>query len=251
MESQRRAGSSPLGVAAHGAGDHPPSRLVPARPGRRGTCRSTGSCGGRRSRSSRISPRSSEIPPRRARRITAVVAHEIGHVLGLDHENRRCALMNSRLWADASAARALALPLPDARGRRHPRPRPPLRRPRAQRGPAFCAAEAAPAAPVAIAATTADPTRAAPRLLDDAGGHVAQARVLRRAGGARPAPTIPRRRPWPSPGSPGTAQSVDDSCRRRACTATRCRVGALGRPGRSRRSATTISAARRSRFDGA
>jgi hypothetical protein len=31
--------------------------------------------------------------------VTAVVAHELAHVLGLDHENRRCATMNSRLWA--------------------------------------------------------------------------------------------------------------------------------------------------------
>jgi hypothetical protein len=29
----------------------------------------------------------------------AVVAHEMAHVLGLNHENRRCATMNSRLWA--------------------------------------------------------------------------------------------------------------------------------------------------------
>ena len=29
----------------------------------------------------------------------AVVAHEMAHVLGLDHENRRCATMNSVLWS--------------------------------------------------------------------------------------------------------------------------------------------------------
>src|SRR4051794_21266162 len=27
-----------------------------------------------------------------------IVAHELGHILGLGHENRRCALMNSAVW---------------------------------------------------------------------------------------------------------------------------------------------------------
>lgn len=40
-------------------------------------------------------------PPRRWDRalLTTVIAHELGHVLGLDHEARRCATMNAPVWA--------------------------------------------------------------------------------------------------------------------------------------------------------
>ena len=64
----------------------------------------------------------------------AVVAHEMAHVLGLDHENRRCATMNSVLWSSCNLPSArLAVPLPDPRARRRARPRPPLRRAREER----------------------------------------------------------------------------------------------------------------------
>jgi hypothetical protein len=42
--------------------------------------------------------------PEHSRAVTTrVVVHEMGHILGLDHENRRCATMNSRMDAECPA----------------------------------------------------------------------------------------------------------------------------------------------------
>ena len=63
----------------------------------------------------------------------SVVAHEMTHVLGLNHEDRRCAKMNTPAVVELQPAeRRLAVPLPDPRDRRRARPRPPLRRAREQ-----------------------------------------------------------------------------------------------------------------------
>ena len=84
----------------------------------------------------------------------AVVAHEMAHVLGLDHENRRCATMNSVLWSRCNLPsiawlyRCRILETDDVRG---------LVRRFGGRvkstGQELCEAEPAPAAPVAAAAT--------------------------------------------------------------------------------------------------
>jgi hypothetical protein len=48
--------------------------------------------------------------PRRPHYTMAGVAtHELGHVLGLDHEDRRCATMNTSLWAGCGGARPCRL----------------------------------------------------------------------------------------------------------------------------------------------
>ena len=94
---------------------------------------------GRTVRSARIlvRPTSRRAGRRRRRRemaTIAVFAHEMAHVLGLNHENRRCATMNSTSGRGAHLPRGrLAVPLPDPRGRRRARPRAPLRRAREER----------------------------------------------------------------------------------------------------------------------
>jgi chitodextrinase len=118
----------------------------------------------------------------RAARI-AVFAHELGHVLGLAHETRRCALMNTRLWTRCKAPpeayryRCRILEADDIRGvirRFGGRVR--------SRGPAYCFAESAPAAP-AVSVETADPERGVLRVSwTMPAGNVGRVRVLRRAG---------------------------------------------------------------------
>ncbi len=41
--------------------------------------------------------------------MTGVIAHELGHILGLDHEDRRCATMNSVLWQHCREATTCSL----------------------------------------------------------------------------------------------------------------------------------------------
>jgi len=116
--------------------------------------------------------------------ITAIVAHEFAHVLGLDHENRRCATMNSQLWQHCRKPpvqwqyRCRVLERDDVRG---------LVRRFGGRirsvGPDFCDAEAPPAPPAAIAVAR-DP---ASGLLNiswtEGAAPVAYAEVMRKAGG--------------------------------------------------------------------
>lgn len=45
--------------------------------------------------------------------MAGVAAHELGHVLGLDHEDRRCATMNSELWKACDGSRPCRLLEPD------------------------------------------------------------------------------------------------------------------------------------------
>ena len=167
--------------------------------------------------------------------ITAVIAHEIGHVLGLNHENRRCALMNSSLWADCDRPperwryRCRTIESDDIRGlvrRFGGRVR--------KRGSAFCAAEAAPAAPVAIAAATADPSGVLRISWTMPPGNVAGARVLRRAGACPTGPTDPAAQPVAPDfaATPGSPQSIDDAVTAAGvyCYAV-IALGGLGRPG--------------------
>lgn len=125
--------------------------------------------------------------------VTAVIAHELGHVLGLDHENRRCATMNSVLWSicrDPALAweyRCRVLERDDVRGaikRFGGRVR--------TVGAEFCPAEAAPAAPTDLTVTVPDPAassvRVSWRMPAGAGGG---ARVLARAGACPSAPDDP------------------------------------------------------------
>jgi chitodextrinase len=166
--------------------------------------------------------------------ITAVIALVIGHVLGLDHVNRRCALMNSSLWADCDRPperwryRCRTIESDDIRGlvrRFGGRVR--------KRGSAFCAAEAAPAAPVAISAVTADPQGLIRVAWTMPAGNVTRARVLRRADACPTAANDPVAQPVAEiASSPGAAQSADDvvSAAGVYCYAVFA-LGALDRPG--------------------
>ena len=87
--------------------------------------------------------------------ITFVMAHEMGHLMGLNHEDRRCATMNSTGWAACSAPkepwryRCRTLERDDVRGAvalYGGRVRP--------IGQAFCATEPQPAAPTELTTTT-------------------------------------------------------------------------------------------------
>jgi hypothetical protein len=115
--------------------------------------------------------------------ITAVIAHEFGHVLGLNHEDRRCALMNSVLWARCKSApqywqhRCRVLEADDVRGV--------IRRFGGRLrsvGTPFCDSEAAPAAPAPPVATP-DPARGSVRLSWQMPAKgFARVRLLRRLG---------------------------------------------------------------------
>jgi len=45
--------------------------------------------------------------------ITGVIAHELGHVLGLEHENRFCSVMNTLPWVECDSPRNCAILQPD------------------------------------------------------------------------------------------------------------------------------------------
>jgi hypothetical protein len=166
--------------------------------------------------------------------ITAVIAHEIGHVLGLDHENRRCALMNSSLWADCGRPNELwryrcrTIESDDIRGlvrRFGGRVR--------KRGSAFCNAEAAPAAPVAISAATADPDGLLRVAWSMPAGNVAGVRVLRRDGACPTSAADPAAQVVAQfASSPGAAQAANNQVTTAGvyCYAV-FGLGALGRPG--------------------
>jgi chitodextrinase len=169
----------------------------------------------------------------RAARI-AVIAHELGHVLGLNHDNRRCALMNARLWTRCAPPperyryRCRTLEADDVRGA--------IRRFGGRvrsRGPAYCFAESAPAAP-AVTVATADAERGLLRIAwTMPAGNVARVRVLRRAGACPTGADDPAAQVVAdfATGS-GAAQSGDDPVPAAGsyCYAV-VAFGALGRPG--------------------
>jgi hypothetical protein len=172
--------------------------------------------------------RAASVPEGRAA-ATAVIAHELGHVLGLDHENRRCALMNSRLWrhcerpAEPWRFRCRTLEADDVRGvvRRFGG------RVRA-RGAAFCPAEPAPGLPADLAVTTIDPAQRLVRITWRTPPNTARLRILRRAG------TCPRRPDDPQAElvgvGPGEAAEDQVPAPGRYCYAV-MGEGRLGRPG--------------------
>jgi hypothetical protein len=166
--------------------------------------------------------------------IVAVIAHELGHVLGLDHENRRCATMNSSLWGRCERPseqwryRCRALEADDVRGlirRFGGRVR--------SRGAEFCDAEAAPGVPIGLTAATVDTAFGTVRLSwQMPSGSVARARVLRREGTCPTGPDDPAAQLVTEIVSgPGRAHTVDDSVSPgRYCYAV-VALGRLGRPG--------------------
>jgi chitodextrinase len=110
---------------------------------------------------------------------TAIIVHEMGHIMGLNHEDRRCAVMNSLLWQmckrETEAWRYHCRPFErdDVRGllRRfggHAR----------HLGPLFCDAEAQPAAPTGL--TVMSGPAGAQITFKTPSGSVKIARVLRR-----------------------------------------------------------------------
>ena len=134
----------------------------------------------------------------------AVVAHEMAHVLGLDHENRRCATMNSQQWvALQPAERRVAVPLPDPRDRRRARPRAPLRRAREERRAGAVRGRAG-AGGAARARRGAGPGhgRGDDRLDRGPGARSRAPRCCARRRPARPARRTRRRR-WSRASSPG------------------------------------------------
>ena len=160
---------------------------------------------------------------------TAVIAHELGHVLGLDHENRRCALMNSSLWRHCGRPeerwrfRCRTIEADDVRGlvRRFGG------RVRA-RGGGFCDAEPAPGLPAGLAVTTVDPAAGLLRIAWRTPSDSARVRILRRAGECPTGPADPQAVLVGA----GTGEAVDDvvSAPGRYCYAV-MGEGPLGRPG--------------------
>jgi hypothetical protein len=110
---------------------------------------------------------------------TGIIVHEMGHIMGLNHEDRRCAIMNSLLWQmckrepESWKYHCRPFERDDLRGL--------LRRfgGRARHlGPLFCDAEAQPAAPTGLT-VTAGPT-GAQIAFKAPSGTVQMVRVLRR-----------------------------------------------------------------------
>jgi hypothetical protein len=179
----------------------------------------------------RLSPdlsRAASVPEGRAA-ATAVIAHEFGHVLGLRHEDRRCALMNSELWRRCDPApeswryRCRTIEADDVRGivRRFGG------RVRA-RGAAFCDAEPAPGLPTGLAVTTVDPAEGRLRITWRTPANAARVRILRRAGECPTGPADPQAQLVGA----GTGEAVDDQVLApgRYCYAVMGQ-GPLGRPG--------------------
>jgi hypothetical protein len=160
---------------------------------------------------------------------TAVIAHEFAHVLGLRHENRRCALMNSVLWHQCGRAsetwryRCRTLEADDVRGlvRRFGG------RVRA-RGAEFCDAEPAPGLATDLAVTTVDPTQGLLRISWRTPANAARVRLLRRAGECPAGPADPQAQLVAA----GVGESVNDQVPApdRYCYAV-MGEGPLGRPG--------------------
>ena len=114
----------------------------------------------------------------------AVVAHEMAHVLGLDHENRRCATMNSVLWSRCNLPRLAWLyrcrifERDDVRG---------LVRRFGGRvksvGQELCEAEPGPAAPLGLTLTPDPPSGAVTIAWTEGAVPLTRTEVLRKAGG--------------------------------------------------------------------
>lgn len=165
--------------------------------------------------------------------VTAIAAHEIAHVLGLNHEDRRCATMNSVLWSACAKPaagwqfRCRVLEADDIRGL--------VRRfgGRAKDvGPEFCDAEPAPAPPGGLAVAR-DPASGYLSISWTEGGlPVVLAEVLRKAGGCPagagdPTATLVARIQT-APGKPNVIQDLPNPAGQ-YCYAV-VGLGALGRP---------------------
>jgi hypothetical protein len=163
----------------------------------------------------------------RSAAVTAVIAHEFAHVLGLAHEDRRCAVMNSTLWSRCRSAperwryRCRILERDDVRGmvRRYGGRVRPV-------GPEFCFSESAPRAVSQLAATTSARDVLLTWRMPARG--VARAQVLRSTG---PCGAAEPRLIAVLDARPGAALTFLDRPERGHYCYTVVPLGRLGRPG--------------------
>ena len=262
-QPQRRADQGAVGVAAQRARahQHQPQSARRAAGCRRATRSTAGSCAARASCCAQTSGRAGRRRQRRRWRRSPCVAHEMAHVLGLDHEDRRCATMNS--GPVVALQPAVGSPGCTAAGSsRRDDVRGLVRRfgGRVKSvGQELCEAEPAPAAPLGLAATPDANGRASPWAGPRAPVPLVRTEVLRKAGGcptgtedttatliaridsgpgqAKSIPDLP-----PGPGSycyavvgSGRSGGLGSSARRRSTTCGRPDARTSPRPGPTRR----------------
>jgi hypothetical protein len=142
----------------------------------------------------------------------AVLAHELGHVLGLGHENRRCATMNSVMWArcefspPAGQWRCRLIERDDRRGavRRYGGAVKPV-------GPIYCWMYAPPAPPTQVTAESSPPSGADVRLSWRNSGSQGLSRVeVARGRDACPTSLDDADESWVRPAARGKVQALED-----------------------------------------